>query len=318
MNRTTHAPLIATSLIAALAAVSGLAADLPPSDAIWETATAVVQGSPESDNVSVVGWPTHLGAILPARTLSPAARAAKLAAPTNELLLPYYTVNAADASGTTTLFAIRNILTQTVTLRADYFPMTGGSVTQTTPIAAHETITRNLRDVATIPITQGGFKQGWAILSARDSVTGALLTGPYFHGDTFVVTPADDFAVGTVLEDSASLCELWDTRFAAGGGFDDTEIRLTMPFNAPGTTNLVATLRVYDEPGNLVGEGNLTATGSVGRVFASDILASVGGGPNVGVIEWTFVGGLGFISLEMQAEGRYAAGWTPACLDSAF
>lgn len=313
MNKTCLFLAVGTATLMFAATAPAVAA----MDSQWET-TVVTSANPSVGEVTVVGRPAQSGATAPVRVLSDAARAAKLAVPTADLLLGYYTIDGTNPSGVTTLFAVRNILNQTVTLRVDYFPTTGGSVVQTMPIQPRQTVTRNLRDVLNLPVTQGGFKQGWAIISARDLGTGAPLSEPYFHGDTFIVNPGQDFAVGSVLEDQMALCENWDTRYAVGGAFDDTEMRLTLPFNAPGSTNQVATIRVYDEAGTFFGEGNLTMTGPVGRLFASDILAQIGGGPSNGVIEWTFLGGMGSVTQEIQADGRYAAGWTPACLDSAF
>ena len=74
---------------------------------------------------------------------------------------------------------------------------------------------------------------------------------------------------------------------------------------------------VYDEAGNFVDEIDIQADAPVGILYASDILEAIGGGPDFGVFEWDFLDP-SFISQEMRAEGRYAAGWAPACLDPAF
>lgn len=284
----------------------------------YTSALLLLLTAPAMAEVRFVARPAPPGTPGPIRALSAEAKANKLAEPTNELFVPYYAVNANSGSGTTTLFAVRNILFETITLRIDYFPITGGTVTETTLLESRETFTRNIRDVLALPITGGGFKEGWLIISARDPVSGDLLLDTYLHGDHFFVTPGENFATGSALESTGDFCELWDTRYAVGGAFDDTEIRLTMPFNTPGPETLVATVAVYDEDGFFYGDIDIFATGEVEFFFASELLDLLGDGANFGVFEWTFVGGLGFISQEIKAEGRYAAGWSPACLDAAF
>jgi hypothetical protein len=274
--------------------------------------------APLSAEITLRARPRDPDAAPRVRQLSAEAQAAKIALPSSELFLPYYAVDGNSAAGTTTLFAVRNILFDTITLRVEYLPLTGGSVVETTLLDSRETFTRNVRDVAALPSTGGGFKEGWARITARDPVTGDLLLDTYLHGDTFFVTPGENFATGNALEATEdALCVLWDTRFAVGGPFDDTELRLTLPSKAPGAPSIVGSVAVYDEAGDFVGEIDIEADGPVGILYASDILEAIGGGPDFGVFEWDFLDP-SFISQEMRAEGRYAAGWAPACLDPAF
>lgn len=275
-------------------------------------------GAPAIAEVTLVGHPAVPGQGGPARRLPP-VQSDKLAMADNFLMLPYYEVDASNGSGSTTLFAVRNLFDDTVTLEVTFHPATGGSpVVESILLAGRATRTRNLRDVPGLPITGGTFKEGWASIVARDPGTGEIVGNTPLHGDWFIVTPGENFAIGEVMEAIDATCFLWDTRFAVAGAFDDTQIRITIPDLAAGGEIDVASVSVYDEAGNYFGDVSVSATGPVSFLYASAILDALGGGPSFGVFEWNFIEDPALVSIEVRAEGRYAAGWTPACVDGAF
>lgn len=278
---------------------------------------ALLTALPAAAEIILTGRPATPGQAPPARAVNQAEAATKNE-PHEALLLPYYVVDATNPGGLTTLIAVRNALFDTITLEITYRPRTGGTLVESFTLLSRETLTRNLRDIAPLPSTGGGFKEGWAEIVALDPGTGNPVTDIPIHGDAFVVTPEENFATGDALPPVASLCLFWDTRFAVGPPFDDTEFRMLVPGKAPGPTTVVATVAVYDEPGDFYGEVDISSDSPVGVITASDILAELAVAPIFGVFEWTFSDNDGYLTQETRAEGRYAVGWTPACIDPAF
>jgi hypothetical protein len=246
--------------------------------------------------------------------------AARSQAPTATLAVPFYAVDAADFGGITTLVAVRNGTTGPVGIEIAYLPAQGGVVFEHVVLEGRETWPRNLRDVPGLPVTFGNHKLGWATITAYDLETLEDLDEPVIYGDTFVAEPGQNFATGQQLGPVGQECFFWDSRFLTGAPFDETEFRVTMPFKTGLDFEEVAVVGVWDEAGDYYGDVTIEANVSVGVLTAQEILDVIPGAPATGTFEWEFldleIGG--FITQSIYAEGRFAVGLTPACVDVLF
>lgn len=250
---------------------------------------------------------------LPAAAQTSQRPAEKRDAPSNRLLVPYFLVDTMNPSGTTTLWSLRNESLLDVTVTIDYYEADSPQAPQRTDqivLGGKEIRTGNIRDVANLEVDPDGFSRGYVIFST-DAEPGIL------YGDTFFITPGDDFAEGSLMVDAsdgvdADLCNLFTLRFLNGGAFGGiTEMVVWLETDSLPLEAGAVVYSVYD------GEGNLEVTNELflDRVTTRFDVSSLLPGQFVdGAVEIQFAQGLrGHVSLAMSATGRYSVGFDAVC-----
>ncbi len=246
---------------------------------------------------------------------------AKLDRGTPRLLLPYFEVDMNDPNGVTTLFAVRNLVDVSFSVRTVYFTLTGvqqqTSTTQT--IDSKETITVNVRNVAeNFQVDQDGIARGLALVEVPDFEGDVLrLMG----GDFFLVTGDEDFATGDRLlniyePDTAyyDLCSRSETRFLNGGAFTGgTTLTLFSDSvgGAAGSNPPTFTITIFDEAGNEA-ETCQVRTDQITSRIAVDELTDV----PFGTAEVQFQVDEGQILADFSAQNRFSVGMRGLCTDS--
>lgn len=187
------------------------------------------------------------------------AAAARSAATTDVLLVPYYEVDRTDPRGVSTLFAVRNETGRELPVRILYLTAVGAEEQQVREVllAPHATHTVNVRDVQGLGTDPDGVSRGLVVLG----VVGAKDGSDLLSGDYFFIDPATDYATGNTLlnvslDDSGNeLCAEWGTRFMNGGSFSGVS-RFRFVVDVPdGSHELdppTAVGTVYDEAGAAV------------------------------------------------------------------
>ena len=241
--------------------------------------------------------------------------AGKLDQDSRQSVVPRYRVDATSASGTTTLFAVRNTQSTATSVLIAYLSDLGTiQQTETFDLAPRQVLTRNVRDVAGLASGMDGFKTGFIIV-----------TGPaesLLSVDTFQVDPGNDFATGSRAVDAIGtyLCDLWDIRYLAGGIFSGGT-NLNLLINGPQGTGSGSDPSVVFLVTN---ESGMAAPGLVGlftprvttTVAASDVLAAVGAGAApFGAFEVDFTNANGgLVEAVYDADGRFSIGLKGSCV----
>ncbi len=236
------------------------------------------------------------------------------------LVLPHYLIDADNASGLTTLFAVRNASDSELEVRYEYFGEGSetAAATQFFLLGAQEVRTVNLRDI-TLPVNQEtGLATGSVRMTIVDPET-MLPTpaGPVLSGDAFRLDPSNDFASGSPLLTRAplgdDLCQSWSGRFFNGGAFDGgTEFNFYVPSELAEGAPRVSGL-VYDEAGSFVQEISLQSQEFSFSVSSLDL----GLQTSFGAIEWRFAdGAVGHVSAVFKASGKFSVGMPAVCQDA--
>ncbi len=238
--------------------------------------------------------------------------------PSFGLFVPLYVVDAANPGGLTTLFAVRNGSTDSVGVWVRYSASNrSANIDEFYTLSSRQTLTRNVRDVPGIPITDGTIKTGVVTITAVDPVTHAPIASNVNSGDYFHVDSAGNFASGDVLVDGTrDLCQHWDARYFAGGPFSGGTVFTFLTPNNPsdGLQHVVATGNVYTENGSFAGTAQVTSNRNVVQLHTSQFA----GLPTFGTIEWSLTQGPGHVSVIMTASGRYSVEATAVCSDSLY
>ena len=243
------------------------------------------------------------------------------------LLLPFYLVDTTNASGTTTLFAVRNEGAATVNLQFSYFEVGTPQIPQDLPaantditLAPRQVKTVNIRDVP-VAVDNDGFARGFVVVESTDP--GVLLQGDYFQ-----VTPGDGFATGDRLlnidpgSQDNDLCRRVHSRYLNGQIPFDSGTQFFVWINtdrAPDPSETLITYSVYDEAGNTFVEGVDLPVGTVAFLVSASSLITIGPliGPEFGVIEFNFGTTEGYVTAVMSASNLYSVGIEAVCLDNA-
>ena len=137
------------------------------------------------------------------------------------LLVPFYRVDTLTPGGTTTLYAVRNLTSGSVTADVEYFDVLGNSLrNDSISLGPNDTQTINVRDVAGLPAGIDGYASGYIEISTA----GDPHQTPVLGGDFFQVDVAGNLATGDKLvRRSTDLCDEGSIRF------------LTFPFAGSGT-----------------------------------------------------------------------------------
>lgn len=265
--------------------------------------------------------PTTLTAEVVLRRSGPAASAApvrqpadgsaslaeKVDEPQQALVVPFFEVDASDPSGTTTLFAVRNVFSQPVDIEIRYQAPDGTALRQDLEtLAGRATLTRNLRDVPGLPVDPDGFSRGFIIVLQTSRNGSPLLVGDYFQIDV-----GNAFATGQRMASLDDLCLLTEARFADFGV--PSELRLVIgtpqgsnPIFDPPSVEVTPIL----EDGTLLPKTRVFTDEFAIKVSSADFTAA----PFGTLVFDFFNSGGGLVYAEYSAQGQFSVGLNGACL----
>lgn len=226
-----------------------------------------------------------------------------VAEPSIQFILPYYRVDRERPFGETTLFALRNVDSESTVVRANFYsPGSTLLARRDYQLDPREVATVNLRDIPNL-------RTGYVFMT---SLGGGMLAGDYFRID-----PDQNFATGGLLvetePDGGFLCRLWDIRLIKGGGFSGgTEFELWIR-NAPGFQSddpVAVRLAYFDEAGEPAG---MLLIRSSANAFTVNV--DFPGQIDFGAVEILFTpeSGGGLVSGMYSAEERYSIGVKGTC-----
>jgi hypothetical protein len=236
-----------------------------------------------------------------------ASAAEKIDEPQETLVVPFYEVDTTDPAGTTTLFAVRNVFSNSVDIEVRY-QAPDGSAQRLEPVtlAGFETLTRNVRDVAGLPADPDGFARGFIVIVQTSLQGSGLLVGDYFQVDV-----GNAFATGQRMASLDELCDLTEVRFVDFG--EGTELRLLIA--APQGSNPVldpASVEVHPilEDGTVLPKTEIFTDDFALVVSASDFTGSAFG---TLIFDFQNSGG-GLVYAEYSADGQFSVGLNGACI----
>jgi hypothetical protein len=249
-----------------------------------------------------------------------AGSAAKTSIPSARLLLPLYEVDTTDLSGTTTLFALRNQGNTPLDVTIEYFEADGPQApfhSENLNLASREVKTFNVRGAPGLDPEADGFARGFVMIES-------MTEGARLMGDTFQLTPNQDFGSGTRLLNIApssshnDLCNTFSMRFLNGGGFDSGTtyiVWVDLP-SPPALGDPIFSINAWGEDGSLLLNREFQGDKVAFQVTAEDLLAPTVN-TNFGAIDFQFSNdAVGHISAVLSASGRYSVGYEATCTDS--
>lgn len=229
----------------------------------------------------------------------------KIDEPASLLFVPFYEVDTDSASGTTTLFAVRNITAAPLDLDVRYRAPDGTVLRQDlVSLAARETLSRNVRDVAGLPADPDGFARGFVMVQV-DAPPGTMVVGDYLQVDV-----GDDFATGDRMVSLADLCDLAEVRFFDFGAGTELRILVNVPRGTEPGDPPTFTVTPYGEDGATFPATDVFVDTFTVRLDAADFT-----GLAFGTLVFNFSpasGGL--VYAEYSADGRFSVGMNGACV----
>lgn len=244
-----------------------------------------------------------------AATPGPAYVTEALETPGFTFYIPYYVVNLASPTSTTTLLSVRNESLAPTTVEVSYYPTDSNVpfVSRFIALQGKEIYTANFRDqLGGEPGVPNGVVEGWVRVTADAALS----------VDHFIVTPDEAFATGDTAVALDELCAAYKVRYLIGGGFSGGT-QVTIFTLSPQGTNVgsdpaTAEIEAYDEDGNSLSEVALFTDGIVTRLSASDLTPP---GQPFGALEVRFLNdSSGFVAVTHDASGLYSAGLKGYCL----
>ena len=230
-----------------------------------------------------------------------------------ELILPFFLADTTSPTGTTTLFAVRNLTGDPVLADVEYHTVDGTSQkADTLELGPFETRTVNLRDLeGELAVDQDGFARGFVrILAAGRSDRAPVLAGDFFQVDV-----GEDFATGDRLLRRAEICNRASIRFLDFGAGTRLTVFVAQPRGAGNADPVSFTVQVYDEAGAPVGTPQEVRTAS----HALELAASDFTGLAFGSLGFDFTNGSGGVAYaEYSAEGRFSVGTVSQCEEARF
>ncbi len=231
------------------------------------------------------------------------------------LLVPSYRVDTLSPSGTSTLYAVRNLTDSTVTANVEYFDVAGTSqLTDSITLDPNETQTVNVRDVVGLAADFDGYARGYVEISTA----GDPHQTPVLGGDFFQVDVADNFATGDKLvRSSTDLCTESSIRFlafpSAGSG-----TRLAVWIVNPRVRVSVTRRRSPCRSSTRTEIRKAPPSPSTPRAKTLELQAAdFAGALAFGFLRFDFsASNGGVVYSEAQAEGRYSVGMTGQCYEA--
>ncbi|MEM8963517.1 MAG: hypothetical protein AAGD38_18685 [Acidobacteriota bacterium] len=260
-----------------------------------------------------------------AQTVSPRAEA-----PASRFLVPFFEVDYNDGQGVSTLFAIRNESTQTVSVTIDYFEVDrpASQVPQRSDevvLGPKQTTTVNVRFVEDLLRDPDNFARGYIVFTSMSSA---------LQGDYFQIDRAGNFAFGERLIniDSQSfhneLCQSLSARFFNGGGFDaGTELTFWLDTEQPPSLGeAVAFYKIYNEAGDEIFSSQIFSEDVAFTLQVADLALPPPAPalPSFGTVEIQFAATIGtstapvsgHVTVGLSASNRYSVGFEAVCLDA--
>lgn len=231
----------------------------------------------------------------------------KIDRPSSSLIVPFYEVDTTDRSGTTTLFAIRNITELTLSnLLVSYLDVDGNSVFQQIfDLEPRATRSFNLRDVPGLTAGTDGRARGAVLISAN-----FLFVEESLAGDFFQVDVGNEFATGERLVRLEDLCLEHETRFLDFGSGTELRIFLVDPRGDSPSDPPSFTVEVIDEAGNVSAPIEVRTHQVALDLEASDFTAE-----SFGTLVFDFRNSQGgYVYAEYSADGLFSVGLNPSCL----
>lgn len=262
--------------------------------------------------------PAALSAEVVVRTLDPEAAPprvwsaeapsppfAKIDLPSTTLVVPFFEVDRTSSGGTTTLFAVRNIVATPVDIEVRYQAPDGTALgLEQETLGPFETLTRNVRDVAGLPTDPDGFARGFIVVVQTTVTTRNLLVGDYFQVDV-----ENAFATGERMVSLDDLCSAAEVRALDFGSGTELHFLLGSPRGAnPATDPASVQVSSYDEQGN---------EGPVRLIYTDDFTFGLFVGDlfnlSFGTLIFEFGSGGGAVYAEYSAGGLFSAGINAVC-----
>jgi len=272
--------------------------------------TLLCLAAPTAHAADYVVRPIDPAATPPATSTTEAtpALAEKVDSPSSILVVPYYEVDTTSPIGNTTLFAVHNLKSGILEINVYYISRTGALHKETLGIAGKATYTRNVRDVAGLPVDSDGFARGFIRVVASEPLGAKVMTGDFFQVDN-----ANNFATGDRMIQGADLCTHGEIRLVSFGTGTDLRLFINFPQGGNPSVDLPsASLLIYDEAGVLRSGVNFFTTSHTLFIHTDDLGLPI----NFGLIELSFDhSGGGYAYATYNAEGRFSVGMNSACLD---
>lgn len=227
------------------------------------------------------------------------------------LFVPFFTVDAGNPSGTTTLFAVRNKTATPLELLIDYLTTAGGLMAQEEIIIADgATTSRNLRDVSGLVVGEDGFARGYVRVRVVGPAPPPGVT--QIAGDFFQVDVGNAFATGERMIREDDLCNAGEIRFLDFGSGTRLRILIAEPQGAG----------AEGDPASFT----VSARGEDGAVFATedyftdqnviDLTAAEFSTLAFGSLVFDFTASSGgFVYAEYSADGKFSVGLNFTCRD---
>lgn len=224
------------------------------------------------------------------------------------LLVPAFQVDTTSGSGTTTLFGVRNLTGDAISVDVFYYEPDGTlQHTDTFDLGPRETETVNVRDVPGLATDGAGIARGYIEILGP----GEPDLTPLFAGDYLQVDVGDDFATGERAARYVDLCTRESIRFFDFGTGSRLAVWIDDPQGASAGLDPVSfTVRVYNEAGNPVGGAQSVWTDKNSlELTAADFTAI-----DFGTLVFDFSNsGRGTVFGEYSADGRFSVGFDSEC-----
>lgn len=224
------------------------------------------------------------------------------------LIVPSFHVDTTSASGTTTLFGVRNLTDDALSLDVQYYEPDGTlQRTDTVNLGPRETETVNVRDVPGLATDGGGIARGYIEIFGP----GEPDLTPLFAGDYLQVDVGNDFATGERAARYVDLCTRESIRFFTFGAGSRLAVWIADPQGASAGIDPVSfTVQVYDEAGNPVGAAQPVWTDQSSIELAADDFTAL----DFGTLVFDFSNSdRGTIFGEYSADGRFSVGFDSEC-----
>ena len=233
--------------------------------------------------------------------------AEKSAEPKEILVVPFYEVDTTDPAGTTTLFAVRNVFSNSVDIEVRYQVPDGTAPRQDfLTLAPFETLTVNVRDIAGLPVDPDGVARGFIVVLQTSFLGSGLLVGDYIQVDV-----GNAFATAQRMASLEDLCDAADVRFVDFGAGTELRLLISAPRGSNPVTNLASVVvHPIREDGTVLPQTEIYTDDFAFAVSASDFT-----GAAFGTLLFDFQNsGGGLVYAEYSAAGQFSVGLDAACI----
>ena len=226
----------------------------------------------------------------------------------DRVIVPGFEVDTTSATGNTTLFGVRNLTGDPISVDLQYYTQEGDLQREdTVDLGARETETVNIRNVPGLDTDFSGIARGYVeVVGPSDPDQTPLYAVDYLQVDV-----GDDFATGENARNFGDLCSMESIRFFDFASGTRLAIWIANPRGpSPGIDPFSFTVQVYDEAGNAVGTPVAVHTDQNSlEMEAADFTAI-----DFGTLKFNFSNaGRGTVFGEYSADGRFSVGFDSTC-----